>query len=848
MRKFLAATFMATSVFAFVVLPGLINTAEAQEDSRYGGTIRSILVEGNQRIEARTVQSYLLVEPGDPFDAERIDLSLKTLFATNLFADVSIDRNGDDLVVSVVENPIINEIAFEGNKKIDNETLDNEVQLRPRIVYTRSRVQSDVQRLLQLYRASGRFAAVIEPKIIQLPQNRINLVFEIEEGAPTSVRAIRFLGNRVFDDSDLREVLATQESAWYRIFATTDLYDPDLVAQDRERLRQHYLDNGYIDFRVQSAVAELTPDRKDFFITFTVEEGNRYRVAKVDVNADVRNVDAKAIRQQVQNLAGEFYSAKAVSDIMQAIKFDLGKQGFAFVEVRPKTERNREKRTVDLTFEIIEGRRVYVESIEIEGNTRTLDSVIRREMRLIEGDAFDTAKLNISRRRLRAIDYFKSIDVTPSRGSREDRAVIKVSVEEQSTGELSLGAGFSTTEALIGDISIRERNLLGRGQDIRLSLALSLRRREIDLAFTEPYFLDMPIAAGFDIFNTNVDFQDESSFDQNPTGGRLRSGVSLTEALRLNVNYQLKRDNIKNVDAGSSLFIIQQQGVSVTSSVGYSLRYDQTDDPIVPTSGYVTSFEQEFAGLGGNVRDLKTQLRHSHFFPVTEDLTLNISGRTGAIVGLGKDLRINRRFFVGGDSFRGFSASGIGPRDIATRDALGGEFFAVGTTELRFPLGLAEELGVTGRAFTDFGTAFGVQANGGVEDDNSIRVSVGVGLTWKSPFGPLAIDLARALRKKRWDRDHGNATRDLPEEWRRVWELYRLMTVELDGVPLLVLSDTKQLARFRPVQHMDVAPILAELGERAHFPLDGHYTVEGHAAIGLALHARLVAMLERDEP
>jgi len=709
--------------------------------------IGGIDVEGNQRVSSETVRSYLRLQPGSPFQRGELDRALKDLYATGLFADVNFRRQADRLVVSVVENPIVNQIAFEGNKVIDEDTLDSEIRLRPRIVYTRARVQSDVQRLLQLYRVSGRFAAVIEPKIIELPQNRINLVFEIDEGAPTNVRAIRVLGNTAFSDSELREVLTTRESAWYRFFTTTDIYDPDLVANDRERLRQHYLDHGYVDFRVLSAVAELTPDRKDFFITFTIEEGAKYSVAKVGVQANVRNVNAKELQARVSRQSGNTYSAREVDTIVQDIKFDLGKKGFAFVDVRTRTDRNRARRTVDLTYEVSEGQRVYVERIDIQGNTRTLDSVIRREMRLIEGDAFDTAKLDRSRRRLRGIDYFENIEIKPEQGSRPDRAVIKVEVEEKSTGELSVGAGFSTSEAVIGDISVRERNLLGRGQDIRLSLALSLRRREIDLAFTEPYFLDMPIAAGFDVFNTNIDFQDESSFDQNTTGGRLRAGVSLSEDLRLSVNYQLRRDNIKNVGAGSSQFIVQQQGVAVISSIGYSLRYDQTDDPITPHSGFVSTFEQEFAGFGGTVRDVKTQVRHAHFFSLTDDIVLEMSGRLGAIVGVGKSLRINRRFFVGGDSFRGFATSGIGPRDVATRDALGGEFFGVGTTEVRFPIGLPDELGVSGRGFVDYGTAFGVEADGGVVDDRTPRVSVGVGLTWRSPFGPMLFDIARAVVK-----------------------------------------------------------------------------------------------------
>ncbi len=713
--------------------------------------IQDVIVEGNQRIEGETVRSYMQVEPGSPFEASRLDRALKTLYGTGLFADVTLRRQGNSLIVTVVENPVINQLVFEGNKLLKDDVLSSEVQLRSRVVYTRARVQSDVQRMLQIYRASGRFAATIEPKIIQLPQNRINLVFEINEGDPTEISAIRFLGNKVFDDEDLRSVIATSESAWWNFLTSTDVYDPDIVALDRDKLRQHYLKSGYVDFRVVSAVAELTRDREDFFITFTVEEGEQYRFGEIDLKADVKDVDPKALRAAITDVPGEVYNGTQVEKSISDIQFQLGRKGFAFVDVRPRTRRDREKRIVDITYEVREGPRVYVERVDIEGNTRTLDRVIRREVQLIEGDAFDTAKIERSRRRIRGLGFFKTNDITPEQGSAPDKAILKVKVEEQPTGELSVGAGFSTTEALIGDVSIRERNLLGRGQDLRLSFSLSLRRREVDLSFTEPYFLGMPIAAGIDIFNTNLDFQDESSFDQSTSGGRLRTGFSLSEALRINLNYQLRRDNIKNVGNTASLFIQQQQGVSVTSSLGYELKLDLTDDPITPRSGSLTTFGQELAGFGGTVRDLKSQARHTHFFPIGEDFTLSQTVRGGTVFGIAKDVRINRRFFIGGDSLRGFAASGIGPRDVATRDALGGEFFLTGSTELTFPLGLPEALGMQGRVFGDYGTAFGVVANGGVVDDKSPRLALGVGITWRSPFGPLLFDLSRAVIRNDFD-------------------------------------------------------------------------------------------------
>ncbi|MEC9347883.1 MAG: outer membrane protein assembly factor BamA [Pseudomonadota bacterium] len=713
--------------------------------------IRDILVEGNQRIEDETVRSYMQLEPGTLFEPQRLDRALKTLYGTGLFADVTLRRQGDTLVVSVVENPVINRLAFEGNKLIKEDQLRTEVQLRPRIVYTRARVQSDVQRLLQLYRQSGRFAATIEPKIIQLPQNRIDLVFEISEGEATEIAAIRFLGNRAFSDTDLRSAIVTQESAWWRFLSASDVYDPDRIAFDRDRLRQFYQKSGYVDFRVVSSVAELTPDSENFFITFTVEEGEQYRLGKVDLKAEIRDVDEATLRQQILDKPGEIYNGQQIEKSVEAIKYTLGRRGFAFVDVRPRQRRDRENRVVDITYEVREGPRVYVERVDIVGNTRTLDRVIRREIQLIEGDAFDTAKLDRSRRRLRGLDFFEKQDIRPEQGSAPDKAVLKVEVEEKSTGELSIGAGFSTTEAIIGDISIRERNFLGRGQDVRLSLSLSLRRREVDLSFTEPYFLGKPVAAGIDLFNTSINFQDESSFDQDTTGFRLRTGFSLTEALRATFNYQLRRDNIKNVDNKASLFIKQQQGISLTSSVGYELKLDLTDDPIKPTTGSLSTFGQEFAGLGGTVRDVKSQARHTQYFALTDDLVFSQTVRGGAVVGVTKDVRINRRFFIGGDTLRGFAPSGIGPRDVATDDALGGEFFVTGSSELSFPIGLPDELGFSGRVFSDYGTAFGVVANGGVVDDRAPRLSVGVGLTWSSPFGPLLFDLGRAIVKNNVD-------------------------------------------------------------------------------------------------
>ncbi len=499
------------------------------------GAIANIRIEGIQRIEPETVRSYLLLQPGDQWDAERVDRSLKALFATGLFADAKLTREGNTLLVRVVENPIINRIAFEGNSKLSDKDLNGEIQLRPRVVYTRTRVQNDVRRILELYRRRGRFAATVEPKVIQLSENRVDLVFEINEGPSTGVRSINFVGNHQFGDGTLRGVLETKESRWYRFLSTSDTYDPDRLTYDRELLRKFYLSEGYADFRVVSAVAELTPDRDGFVISFTIEEGERYHFGKVDVAIKLKDLPRETVLPLLTVQPGDWYDAEAVEHSIAVLTDALGNRGYAFVEVKPEINRNRDEHTIDIVFNVQEGPQVYVDRIDITGNVRTLDKVIRREFRLVEGDAFNTNKMTRSKERIKNLGFFKKVEVTNSPGSAPDRTVITVEVEEQSTGELSLGIGFSTSDGPLADISIRERNFLGRGQDFRVGTVVSFRSQQVDINFTEPYFLDKNVAAGFDLFEvktsptTNFFSGITPVYQQFSYGGALRTGYQISD-------------------------------------------------------------------------------------------------------------------------------------------------------------------------------------------------------------------------------------------------------------------------------------------------------------------------------
>ena len=718
-----------------------------------GEVATEIRVEGAQRIEPDTIRSYMAIKVGDKITPRVLDESLKKLFATGLFADVIVRQEGTAVVVRVVENPIINRIAFEGNKRVTDKILNQEIKLRPRLVYTRARVQSDVQRIIDIYRRTGRFAATVEPKAIQLPQNRVDIVFEIKEGPLTGINKISFVGNERYSDSQLRDVIQTKESAWYRFLSSDDTYDPDRLTFDREKLRRFYLSHGYADFRVVSAVAELAPDRSGFFITFTIEEGPRYKFGKVDVSTALRNLKREQLLPLISIKQGDWYDADAVERVIKSLTDAVGNRGYAFVEVRPRVQRNREKRTIDVTFNIQEGPRVYVERIDITGNVRTVDSVIRREFDLVEGDAFNSSKLDRARRRIRNLGFFSKVDINNVPGSAPDKTVINVNVQEKSTGELSFGAGFSTTSGPLGDVSIRERNLLGRGQDLLLRTQIGTLITDSQLSFTEPYFLGRRLSAGFDVFRTTRDLTQESSYERKSLGTGLRLGYEMSEHLGQRWQYRVSRDSISNVQPGASIAVIDEAGSAVTSSIGQTLYYDTRDNRQDPSEGFYTQWSTDFAGLGGSIHYVRNRVSGTQYFPLPGQLVASIGAGGGYIVGLGERIRIIDAFFLGGNSLRGFKSFGVGPRDVASRDAVGGKWFYDGSAQLSFPLGLPDEFGLRGRVFSDFGSVGSTDAVGpSIVDIPSLRASAGVGIAWRSPFGPVSLDLARPILKKNFDR------------------------------------------------------------------------------------------------
>lgn len=722
--------------------------------------LSSIEIKGNHRIETPTVMSYIEIKPGDEITEEKIEDILKNLFATGLFADVLVDQQGSVLIIRVVENKIINRIAFEGNERLKDETMLTEIGLRPREVYTPGRVQEAAQKIRDMYRLSGRYGAKVEPKIIEREQNRVDLIFEITEGKPTKINKIIFVGNNQYSASRLESIILTKESRWYRFFSSDDTYDKDRLAYDSELLRKFYYEQGYADFKVHSTVAELDPDTQEFYITFTLEEGKRYVFGNVKISVALCNVVPESLRGLVTFETGEYFNSREVEKTIDKLNTALGEQGFAFVEIEPKLKRNPDLCTVDVDLVIKEGPHVYINRIEIFGNDRTDDEVIRRELSVAEGDPYNVLKIKRSEQKLQNLDFFKKVDIKKEPTAAPDKVNLKIDVEDKPTGSFLFSAGYSTADGILGSVTMNERNLAGKGYDLYGSAQVSQRSKDFHLGFADPYFLNKPLIAGIDAFHSsrkyNTKSQSQTGFQQTKTGATPSIGYEITEYLGQSWNYTIRRDFINDTNKKASVYLRKQLGTWQVSSAGHNLFYDKRDSSIEPTEGYFAGLSNEIAGLGGNVQFFKNSLRVGSYFPFDDDhkWVLAIKASAGIMTGLGKVTRVVDRFELGGEGLRGFADSGTGPRDKRTRDALGGLYYYKATVELAVPLGFSKELGISGSIFTDLGSVWhsGDKIKRGhpiLSNGQALRLAPGVGITWRSPFGPIGVSLAKAVIYKK---------------------------------------------------------------------------------------------------
>ncbi|MBR1915283.1 MAG: outer membrane protein assembly factor BamA [Alphaproteobacteria bacterium] len=714
--------------------------------------LKKIDVNGLKRVEKETVEAYLGLKVGEDVSQDELDDSFKNLYATGLFSDIKMDtaKNGV-LKIEVKENPLIGERAFDGNKKINDKVLSAEVASKPNTIYNKSKVLQDVQRIMAVYKKAGRYGVSVEPKVIERDENRVDLIFEINEGNKAKIDKVNFFGNKHYSAADLKGEIMSRESRWYRFFSSADNYDPEKMNYDKELLRRFYNERGYADFDVTSAVAELAPNNKSFILNFTVDEGPRYKIGEISIDSEIKDVNIKKLYKKVDFEKGDWYNSKDVENSISQMTEQLGKKGFVFAEVVPSFERH-EDGVIDVAFHITQGERIFVNRINITGNTRTLDEVIRREVRLDEGDAFNVSKIRDSRRNIENLNFFSKVDIN-SVPVDESKADLDINVEEKSTGYFNVGIGYSTTNGALVQAGITETNFQGKGQEISLDGSVSQRTKDYSLSFTEPYFLGRRLSAGADLFYSDEDYQDESSYDTSSIGLRGRLGWNYTDNLYHNLRYTIRNDEIKNVKDNASYYVKKEEGKTTGSIIGQTISYDRRDNAYRTREGYFLSFGHDIAGLGGDEKFFKFDVKAYQYYTLADYWTFKFHVNGGYIVGYGgKDVRLSNRYYLGGNNLRGFEYAGVGARDKKTGDALGGNWTLYGGSELSFPIGL-DELGVRGRTFFDIGMLGRPDDINKKDVDYSSkpRASVGFGFEWTSPMGRIDLDFGFPVMKEDYD-------------------------------------------------------------------------------------------------
>lgn len=742
----LAGLLLAVSLFGLV--PGAALAAPSEHASA-----TEIVVEGNRRVEADTIRSYFKAAPGERLDAAKIDEGLKALYASGLFQDIHVSTQGNRLIVSVVEASVIDRLQFEGNHRMKDEQLQQEIQSKPRGTLSRPMVQADTERLIEIYHRNGRFDVKVTPQIIERPNNRVDLIFRIDEGEKTGVKQINFVGNHAYSNWRLKEVIKTAVSNWLSFLQTTDVYDPDRIEADRDLLRRFYLKHGYADVQIVAATGEYDPARKGFIITFTIEEGPRYHFGPIDVQSNVRAVDPNTLRPILMAHKGDIYNGEAVEKTVEDLTVEMARRGYPFGTVRPRGDRNPQTRTIGVVFVVDEGTRAYIERINIRGNTRTRDYVIRRELDINEGDPYNRALIDRAERRIKNLNFFKSVKITNEPGSAPDRVVINIDVVEQSTGDFSVMGGYSTAQGWMVQVSVSERNLLGTGKFAKASATYGEYIRAAELNFVEPYFLDQRIGAGVDLFARQTLANTYFSYGTESIGGTLKFGIPLREDFSVQLRYSLYTQSIQlpsilndcnNLQSDSTLwtpaFLLANgqspnqtncllygqaslpirvelgEGQTLTSMVGYGLVYNTLDNNKLPTSGINLNFGQDFAGVGGDSHYMRTTVDFRTYYEPVSDLVSVLHLQAGNILGLGSgSVRMLDDFKMGPNLVRGFQPAGIGPRDVTnfefgygTGDALGGTMYWGASLEMQYPLYfLPKDSGFRGAVFIDSGSEWG---------------------------------------------------------------------------------------------------------------------------------------------
>ncbi|WP_243144988.1 outer membrane protein assembly factor BamA [Litoreibacter roseus] len=727
--------------------------------------ITTVEINGNERIEDATILSFLELSPGQGTTAAQLNDAFQRLQRSGLFETVELVPAGNRLIVNVEEFPTINRVNIEGNERLNDEALLTVVQSQSRQVYSPSRAEADAAQITDAYAQSGRITATVQPRIIPRSNNRVDLVFEVAEGAVVEVDRVSFVGNRAYSDRRLRRVIASKQAGLFRAIIRSDTFIADRIAFDRQLLRDFYLSRGYVDFEVLSATPELTRERDAFFITFNIQEGQQFRFGEITTTSDLTEVDPDEFQEVNRIRPGMVYSPEVIETMITRMERLAVEKRLNFIRVEPRITRNDADLTLDLEFAVIRGPRVFVERIDIEGNATTLDRVIRRQFRTVEGDPFNPRAIRDAGERIRALNFFSTSDVNTREGSAPDQVIVDVDVEEAPTGSLGFGVSYGAEAGASFSINFSERNFLGRGQLLSFSIDTGSDNQDTNLRFVEPAFLGRDLALGLAARFETTDAQ-FADFDTEEISFSPSLEFPVSENGRLRLSYRIAEDTLSDADDDLSPIIRRDVGSRITSALGYTYIYDTRATGLNPNAGVLFRFGQEFAGVGGGQEYIRTTgLVLGERRVAREEVTLRAAFEFGAQESLSDNSRITDRFFLGSRRMRGFDGDGVGPRDLDSEDndALGGNYFAVARFEALFPVGLPEEYGITGGVFLDVGSVWGLddvngtvgedQPDGIVDDEFKLRSTIGFSVLWDTALGPLRFNFSRALISEDFDRE-----------------------------------------------------------------------------------------------
>lgn len=746
----------------FVIIALLMLESFVSSTAFADGAISNIVVQGNQRVEKSTIKEYLGMQVGDNFSADARSNAVKSLYGTSLFENIDLSYNGGVLTVTVKETPFISKVEFKGNYKVKSSMLSAEMATNAGESLSKAKLSGDIEKIKEIYKRSGRFSVRVDAKVQPQENNRVKIIFNIEEGPKTGVKAIYFSGNQNYSDSELKSILMTKESRWFRFLETNDTYDPDRIEYDKHLLTQFYNSVGFADFRIISVTADLLPTKEGFVLTYSIEEGNKYKFGKIDVLNRLSSIDEKEVHKFVHNKKGDTFNLRALQKVAENISNHLSSLGYPQVEVYPDVKPDRINNIVDATIIIDQADKIFINKINIEGNLKTEDHVIRRQLKIAEGDVFNRAKIDRGEQNIRNLDYFDKLFIKVEPTSKRDRYDINIDVEEKSTSSIGFDVGYNTAGGPFGRISFLERNLVGTGKYLNAGVQGGRKSTSYYLGLTDPNFLDRDLTLSGTVFRNQNGrgsgfAQGEQNYSLTSVGAKTSIGYDVTEDLSHEVEYSIKRDILKAPDVGSSIFIREQMGTIISSAIGHSLTYDKLDSKVLPKSGYVVSATQEFAGVGGNNKYIKHELDGKYFKSFVDNkYTVKLSASCGHIKGAqGKTVRISDRFNVGDYTLRGFAFGGIGPRDKVTKEGLGGQKYYTTSAELSFPLGLPEEFNLSGSLFIDAGSLWDADSkaitSAGLHNSKSLRSSVGFGFLWVTKIAPIRMDWGFPIKKEKYD-------------------------------------------------------------------------------------------------